>query len=96
MFAEYRAVSAELQTCVTVCAPAQEAAARQDARIAQLTASCQRLGAELAVREDALAGALSRLAIADLLLHTPPDGDPARVPGRPFPTVDRLAVRGLS
>ena len=65
-------------------APVQEAAALQDARIAQLTVSCQQLGANLTAREDALAGAVSRLAIADLLLHTPADGDPAKVLGRPF------------
>ncbi len=52
----------------------------QEARILHLTLSCQQLGAQLVARDDALSGALSRLNIADFLLQTAADGDPARVP----------------
>ena len=71
--------------------PLQATADRQDTRVAQLTVSCHRLGNELAARENALAAAVSRVAIADRLLHTPPEGDPGRV--RPSHPLNRFLGR---
>ena len=65
--------------CCSACA-AQAAREAQETRIQQLTVSRQQLGAQLAAREEALAGAVSRLNVAYFLLQTPADGDPARVP----------------
>ena len=71
------AVSRAMEHCSA--GAAQAATEAHKACIRQLTVQRQQLGAQLAAHEEALAGAVNRLSVADFLLQTPPEGDPAKV-----------------